>query len=58
VLQSITTLISSEGINIENFVSRSRGEYAYAILDLSEKLSAGLIEKIRKTENVIRVRVL
>lgn len=58
VLQPIVSLISGQGINIENFVSQSRGDYAYAILDLSEKLSDAVIEKIRTAENVIRVRVL
>lgn len=58
VLQSITALIGGEGINIENFVSQSRGDYAYAILDLSETAGNEIIRKIEKTANVIRVRVL
>ncbi len=56
VLNSITDIISQAGINIENFVSQSRGDYAYTIIDTSAKLDAPLLERIGKCANVIRVR--
>lgn len=58
VLRSITDVISNEGVNIENFVSQSKGNYAYAILDLSEPIAAPVVDKLAKTENVIKLRVL
>lgn len=58
VLKSLTDLISGEGINISNFVSQSKGDYAYCILDLDEKLQNGVLEKLEKSDNIIKVRVL
>lgn len=37
VLNSITDIVSGAGINIENFVSQSRGDYAYTILDIDSE---------------------
>lgn len=56
VLNSITDVISQAGINIENFVSQSRGDYAYTIIDCADDLPDGLINDISARENVIRVR--
>ncbi len=58
VLHAITDIISNEGINIENFVSQSKGDYAYAILDISEAISAEVADKLGKADNVIKLRVL
>ncbi len=35
MLASITTLLSRDGINVENLSNKSRGDYAYTIVDLS-----------------------
>ncbi len=56
VLNSITDVISDAGINIENFVSQSRGDYAYTILDLGAKADDGIVRAISACDNVIRVR--
>lgn len=56
VLNSITDIVSGAGINIENFVSQSRGDYAYTILDTAGDISDGLISTVAACDNVIRVR--
>ena len=56
VLNSITDIISKDGINMENFVSQSRGDYAYTIIDASGEVSDKLISAIAARDNVIRVR--
>ena len=43
------------GINIENMQSKSRGEYAYTILDVSGGLPAGTFSSL---EHVVKVRVI
>lgn len=58
VLKSMTDLISGEGINISNFVSQAKGDYAYCILDLDEKLSQSVLAKLEKSENIIKVRLI
>ena len=46
------------GINIENMQSKSRGEYAYTILDVSGELTPSAEEKLRTLEPIIKVRVI
>lgn len=56
VLNSITDIVSGAGINIENFVSQSRGDYAYTILDIDSEADDKLLTKISACDNVIKVR--
>lgn len=58
VLKSMTDLISGEGINISNFVSQSKGDYAYCILDLDEKLGDKVLDKLTKLDNIVKVRLI
>ena len=56
VLKSNTDLISQDGINMENFVSQSRGYYAYTIIDTSNPVSYDLFKRITECDNVIKTR--
>ncbi len=56
VLKSVTDIISSAGLNIENFVSQSRGDYAYTIIDTDGVLQGATLDAITNSDNVIRVR--
>ncbi len=57
-LSQFTTAVAAENINISDLVNRSRGEYAYTMLDLDHPTPAALIEKLQKIEGVLRVRVI
>lgn len=54
----ITTLLAKHHINIENMLNRSRKEYAYTLLDISDAPNKDIIENIKDIEGVSRVRVL
>jgi len=56
MLSQFTTVLSEEHINISDLVNRSKGDYAYTMLDLDSVPSKAAIEKLTKTEGVIRVR--
>ena len=58
VLSAITEIIGKAGLNIENFVSQSRGDYAYAITDTTEKMSDETVKAIAALPSVIRCRVI
>jgi hypothetical protein len=55
ILSSITTHISSEGINIDNMANRSKGDYAVTMVDTPDHVGDEIIAKITDMENVIRV---
>ena len=58
VISAISDIIGKANLNIENFVSRSRGDFAYAIVDTTEEMDAKVTDAIEKLDSVIRVRVL
>lgn len=58
VLSAITAVIGEEGINIANLMSQAKGEYAYLILDLDEKLPDAALDKIKAMESVVKVRTI
>jgi D-3-phosphoglycerate dehydrogenase len=58
VLNQITGVVSGDGINIENLLNKSRGDYAYSMLDTGAADVAALTEQIGAIEGVIRVRAI
>lgn len=57
-LSQFTTAVAAEGINISDLINRSRGEYAYTMLDLDHPTPPAVIEKIQAIDGVLRVRVI
>ena len=54
-----TSAVSKAGINIDNMLNRSRGDYAYTILDTAaETIGDDIVENISGISCVIRVRVI
>ena len=58
MLANITSLFGRDGVNVENLSNKSRGEYAYTMVDLGTKVAERVIEDVQHMANVIRVRVL
>ena len=57
-LSQFTAAISGEGINIAGLVNKSRGDYAYTMLDLDHTPSAQAVEALTKIDGVLRVRII
>jgi D-3-phosphoglycerate dehydrogenase len=57
-VSKITSAIGDDGLNIENMVNKSRGDYAYTMLDVTGDVSDALVNKISSGENIIKVRVI
>ena len=57
-LSRFTAAISGEGVNIAGLVNKSRGDYAYTMLDLDHTPSAAAVEHLKEIEGVLRVRVI
>ena len=57
-LSKFTTAVASEGINISDMLNRSRGEYAYTMLDLDHPAPQAVIDQINAIDGVLRVRVI
>ncbi|MDY3225584.1 MAG: phosphoglycerate dehydrogenase [Candidatus Faecousia sp.] len=57
-LGRFTAAIASENVNIAGLMNKSRGEYAYTMLDLDHHPSAEVVEHLKQIEGVVRVRVI
>ena len=57
MLKEITGIVAETGVNIENMLNKSRGEYAYTMIDISE-VNPNISDKISAVDGVIRVRVI
>jgi len=58
ILSQISAAISGEGFNIENMLSRSRGDYAYTIVDVTGTLPESVYDQIKAIEGFIRINVI
>ena len=55
-LSRFTGAMAKAGINISDLMNRSRGEYAYTILDLDHPALDSVIEELNQMEGVLRAR--
>ena len=58
MLANITTLLATDGVNVENLSNKSQGNYAYTLVDLGSKVDQRVIDDVTGLSNVIRVRVI
>lgn len=58
-ISKITSVLGSNGVNIENMLSNSKKDYAYTMIDATGKdIDADIQSKIAAVENVIKVRII
>lgn len=58
MLSQFTALFSEEGINIENMVNKSKGNYAYSVFDLAASTTDTIVEKLKEIQGVLKVRIV
>lgn len=58
MLKQFISLFAKHNTNIENMLNRSRGEYAYTILDSMEMPDEATIESIKALDGVLKIRVI
>ena len=58
MLTAITGIFAGNNVNIENLLNKSRGDYAYTMLDIGTADISAVAEKIGAIDGVIRVRVI
>ena len=57
-LSRFTAAMASENINIDSLMNKSRGDYAYTMLDLDHTPSQHAVEQLKKIDGVLRVRII
>lgn len=54
----ISTCLAAAGLNIADLLNKSRGEYAYTLIDTDGAVSDDLIQRIRAIDGVLSARVV
>ncbi len=58
MIAAVTTAAASNGLNIENMVNASRGDFAYTMLDVIGTVTENMVDTLSRIEGIIRVRVI
>jgi D-3-phosphoglycerate dehydrogenase / 2-oxoglutarate reductase len=58
MLGQISTSLANDKINIANMINKSRGDYAYTMIDVETTVTEDIITKINNIEGVIKIRLL
>jgi D-3-phosphoglycerate dehydrogenase len=54
----ISTALASASLNIAELLNKSRGEYAYTLIDTDGAVDAGVMDKVRAISGVLAARVI
>ena len=57
-LGRFTSAIAADNVNIDGLMNKSRGEFAYTILDFDQHPSQEVVEHLKQVDGVLRVRVI
>ncbi len=58
MLSQFTGAFSAENINISDLVNKSRGEYAYTVIDVESADNEAVAAKVAKINGVLKVRII
>ncbi len=58
MLASIMNILAKDSVNVENMTNKSKGAYAYTIVDVGQRVGDVVADELRGIEGVLRVRVL
>ena len=57
-IANITGVLSKDGVNVENMTNKSKGDYAYTIVDAGSVVDQKVLDHIAQIPGVLRMRVI
>ena len=58
MLANITLQLAEDGVNVENMTNKSKGDWAYTIVDVGSVVDEPVITDIKNISGIVRVRVI
>ena len=58
MIGTFTSILGNAGVNIDSIANKSRGDFAYTLLDTDAPVPAEVVDALKKSDAVIRVRVV
>lgn len=58
MIGQFTALLAEENVNITNMTNKSRGAYAYTMIDTDAEISKEMIQKLNNINEILNVRII
>jgi D-3-phosphoglycerate dehydrogenase len=58
MIGTFTSILGNAKVNIDAIANKSRGDFAYTLIDVDAKIPEEVITQLANSESVIRVRVI
>ena len=58
MISQFATVLGDAGMNISDMTNKSKGDYAYTLIDLEAPADERIIRKLKSIEGVLKVRVV
>lgn len=58
MIGQFTKILADDNMNIADMTNKSKGEYAYTMIDIDSEVTGRVLEDLRKVKDVLRVRVI
>lgn len=58
MLGQLTSTLAQENINISDMINKSRGQWAYTLIDIESPSTASIVKRIGEIDGVLRVRII
>ena len=58
MIAQFTSILGNAGVNIDAIANKSRGDYAYTLIDTDTAIPATVVDALAASESVVRVRLI
>ena len=58
IIGKFSNILGDADINITDMTNKSRGDYAYSLLDLESNVTEDIVKEVSALDNVLKVRVI
>lgn len=58
MIGQFTTILAKDNMNIADLTNKSKGKYAYTMIDIDSPVPASVVEELKAVGEVLRVRIL
>jgi len=58
MIGTFTSILGNAKVNIDAIANKSRGDFAYTLIDVDSPVPASVVDELKKSSSVIRVRVV
>jgi D-3-phosphoglycerate dehydrogenase len=58
MIGQFSAILADDGINIANMTNKSKGAYAYTVIDVENEINDDIVNELKAVDEVLRVRVI